>query len=72
MQKLRSSGLLNQSFIIAGRMSCSGLAKTLKSSLGKHLVPAIPAFRDAMVAYIKDFDPQILQHVRLSSPEFPF
>ncbi|KAL5108301.1 hypothetical protein TcWFU_000058 [Taenia crassiceps] len=30
--------------------------------VGKHLVPVIPAFRDAMVAYIKDFDPQILQH----------
>ncbi|VDM31128.1 unnamed protein product [Hydatigera taeniaeformis] len=28
----------------------------------KHLVPILPAFRDAMVAYIKDFDPQILQH----------
>ncbi|VDK31755.1 unnamed protein product [Taenia asiatica] len=36
--------------------------KLAYTCVGKHLVPVIPAFRDAMVAYIKDFDPQILQH----------
>ncbi|KAL5964682.1 Dynamin-binding protein [Taenia solium] len=36
--------------------------KLANACVGKHLVPVIPAFRDAMVAYIKDFDPQILQH----------
>ncbi|KAH9284079.1 hypothetical protein ECG_03298 [Echinococcus granulosus] len=28
----------------------------------KHLVPTLPAFRNVMVAYIKDYDPEILQH----------
>ena len=33
--------------------------------LGKHLLPVIPDFCREMIAYIKDFDPQILQHVSL-------
>ncbi|VDD79636.1 unnamed protein product [Mesocestoides corti] len=30
--------------------------------VGKHLLPTIPAFHKEIVAYIKDYDPKIIQH----------